>query len=264
MGNPVGSFIWYELVTTEPRRAAEFYGAVIGWDFAPPQPGAPVAYWHIARADGGSAGGMLELSPAMIAEGAHPAWLPYLHVSDVDEAVAAIAADGGRVLMPKMGLPVGTMALVTDPQGAPFYVMTPVPPPDQPDAASDVFSPSEPQHVRWNELGTPDLAAAKSFYARHFGFEFNNAMPMGPAGDYCFIDHHGQVLGAIMPQQDMSHPPLWLAYFGVTSATAAKAEIEANGGRVLQGPHQAPGGDWVVVAVDPQGAPFGVVGPLGD
>ena len=51
---------------------------------------------------------------------------------NVDAAVQAITADGGRALMPKMTLPVGEIAMVTDPMGAPFYVMTPVPPPASP------------------------------------------------------------------------------------------------------------------------------------
>ena len=39
------------------------------------------------------------------------------------EAVKAIEAEGGRTLMPRMNLPVGAIAMVTDPMGAPFYVM---------------------------------------------------------------------------------------------------------------------------------------------
>ncbi len=31
MSNPVGSFIWYELMTSDPDAAAKFYGSVIGW-----------------------------------------------------------------------------------------------------------------------------------------------------------------------------------------------------------------------------------------
>jgi uncharacterized protein len=264
MSNPIGSFIWYELMTTDARAASAFYGAVIGWSFAPPEAGAPVEYWHIARADGGSAGGMLQLGTGMQDHGARPAWIPYLNVADVDEAVAAIQAHGGSVLMPKVTIDVGAMAMVTDPQGVPFYVMTPVPPADNPHAESDVFSVSEPQHVRWNELASPDLEGAKAFYAEHFGFEFNNAMPMGEMGDYCFIDHHGQVLGAIMQQPDTSQPARWLPYIGVPSATAAKTAIEANGGTVMMGPHEVPGGEWIVVATDPQGAVFGVVGAKGE
>lgn len=276
MSNPVGSFIWYELMTTDADAASAFYGAVIGWTVSPRDPASPMDYRHIARGDGGSAGGMLALAPDMIAGGARTGWLPYLYVTDVDAAVAAIRADGGGLTMPKMTLPVGEIALVTDPQGVAFYVMTPVPPPGQPDAASDVFSVTEPQHVRWNELASPDLAGAKAFYAKHFGFEFNNSMPMGPMGDYCFIDHHGIVLGAIMQRQDQAPgngesnagsarmPAQWLPYIGVPSAMAAKAAIEANGGTVMQGPHEVPGEQWVVVATDPQGGVFGVVGPKGE
>ncbi|MFC3174765.1 VOC family protein [Novosphingobium bradum] len=264
MSNPVGSFIWYELMTSDAAGAAAFYGAVVGWRFTAPDAGAPIEYWHIGRSDGGSAGGMLQLSPEMLGGGARPAWLPYLNVADVDREVAAIQDDGGHVLMPKMTIPVGSMALVTDPQGAPFYVMTPVPPADNPQATSDVFSPSEAQHVRWNELSTSDPDGAKAFYAFHFGFEFNNSMPMGAMGSYDFIDHHGQVLGAVMRLQDPAGRPQWLPYFGVPSATAAEAAILAGGGTVIAGPHEVPGGDWVVMAVDPQGAAFGVVGPRGE
>lgn len=264
MGNPEGSFIWYELMTRDAAGAAAFYGAVVGWTFTAPESGAPIAYWHIGRSDGGSAGGMLELSIEMLEGGAHPMWLPYLHVADVDRAVAAIRDDGGGTIMPKMSIDVGEFALVSDPQGAPLYVMSPVPPADNPHAQSDVFSPSEPQHVRWNELSTTDVDEAKAFYAMHFGFEFNNSMPMGEMGDYCFIDHHGQVLGAVMRQRDPAAKPAWLPYFGVPSAMAAKAAIEAGGGTVIAGPHEVPGGDWVVMGIDPQGAAFGVVGPRGE
>ena len=265
MGNPLGSFIWYELTTPDQAGAAAFYGAVVGWSFVPPHPDAPIAYGHILRSDGGSLGGVLTLSPEMRAGGARPCWMPYLSVESIDAAVDAILADGGHVLMPRTAIEVGSFALVTDPQGTPFYLMAPIAPAGMPDATSDVFSVTEPQHVRWNELTSPDLAAAKAFYARHFGFTFDNTMPMGEMGDYCFIGHHGQTLGAIMqrPAGDPC-PPLWLLYFGVPSVSAATAAITAGGGTVAMGPHQVPGGEWITVAIDPQGAMFGVVGPKGD
>jgi Predicted enzyme related to lactoylglutathione lyase len=66
-----------------------------------------------------------------------------------------------------------------------------------------------------------------------------------------------------MPQQSDQQPAAWMLYFGVPSVTAAKAAIEAGGGTVLNGPHQVPGDEWIVLAIDPQGAGFGVVGSLG-
>jgi hypothetical protein len=267
MANPAGSFIWYELLSTDADASARFYGAVVGWKIgSQPDTGAPPGsdYRIIERSDSGSAGGVMQLTPPMQVGGARPVWLAYLHVDDVDAAVKAIEADGGTVQMPKMSMPVGDLAMVTDPMGTPFYVMKPVPPAGQPDATSDVFSQGGTQRVRWNELASPNLNRAKAFYAKHFGFQFNEVMPMGPLGDYCFFDHGGLRPGAIMQMPAEAPMSAWLFYFGVPSIAAAKRAIEAGGGRVLQEPHEVPGGDWVVVATDPQGAAFGVVGPRGE
>ena len=40
---------------------------------------------------------------------------------------------------------------------------------------------------------------------------------------------------------------------------AAIDRIKANGGQVLVGPHEVPGGSWIVQAVDPQRAAFALV-----
>ncbi|MGE0813973.1 MAG: VOC family protein [Vicinamibacterales bacterium] len=262
MANPAGSFIWYELMTGDPDAAKTFYDAVVGWSIAP----APAAnaggmdYRMIGRSDGRFAGGVMRLSDDMRAHGARPMWAPYLSAPDTDAAVAAITADGGRVLMPATTLDgVGRLAMVADPQGVPIYLMTATPPPGQAETDSDVFSPTAEQRVGWNELASPDLAASKAFYARHFGFEFNESMSMGPMGDYCFIDHHGQRLGAIMQRQSELQPAAWLLYFRVPVLAAAKAAIEAGGGTVLVGPMQVPTGQWILLAMDPQGAGFGLL-----
>lgn len=266
--NPTsGGFIWYELMTPDANAAARFYGAVVGWNIAgrPDPQATSMDYRPIGRGDGGSAGGVLQLSAEMQGHGARPAWVAYLHVPAVDAAVQAIVADGGQALMPKMTLPVGEIAMVTDPLGAPFYVMTPVPPPGKPDAVSDVFDPAKAQHVRWNELQSPDPVRAMAFYARHFGFRFDESMPMGPEhGDYHFIDHGPLRVGGLMKQMNVPGAGGWCFYFGVPSASAARGAILAGGGSVVMDLHEVPGGDWVVVATDPQGARFGIVGPKGE
>lgn len=266
MTNPVGSFIWYELMTTDPDAASRFYHAVIGWTVnRDPHGGSDGPdYRMIGRDDGGNAGGMLHLTPKMCENGAHSAWFPYLYVTDVDSEAMRIVEEGGHILMEPTDLAVGRIALVRDPQGVPIYLMTPIPPEGMEDAASDVFSPTAVQRVAWNELASPNLEASKDFYARHFAFEFNTAMPMGELGDYCFIDHDSQCLGAMMQQPQGGVPALWQLYFRVPSIAKGKAAVEANGGTVLQGPHEVPGGDWIIVATDPQGAVFGLVGAQGD
>lgn len=263
MTSPNVPFIWYELMTTDADAAATFYGAVLGWTIHPPEPSSPVQYRHITRSDGGGQGGVLQLTPEMQAEGAHPAWVPYLHVADIDAAVAAITGEGGRQLMPRTEIPEGSFAMVTDPQGTPFYLMKPNPPAERPDAISDVFSAEKSGHVRWNELPSTDPEASKAFYAKHFGMSFTRSMPMGEMGNYEFMDHGAVTLGAIMPRQAPAQPAMWTMYFGVPDIDKAAAAISAGGGQMLWGPHEVPGGEYSGVAMDPQGALFGVVGPKG-
>lgn len=258
----MADFIWYELQTTDADAASRFYGEVVGWTVEEGGAG-DFDYRHILRDDGGSVGGMLALKPEMVGHGARAMWVPYLHAADVGAKVSEIEAAGGRLLMPPTTLPVGTFAMVLDPQGVPIYVMAPVAPPGREDQASDVFSEKEVQRVRWNELASPDLGASKAFYAEHFGFAFERSMSMGELGDYCFIEHDGRTVGAMMQRRDDGPPASWLLYFGVPSVEQGKRRIESAGGTVVSGPHEVPGGQWIVVATDPQGARFGLVGPKG-
>lgn len=267
MTSAIGSFIWYELMTTDPEGAAAFYGPVVGWTVIPhsdPQSSTSgMDYRMIGRSDGGFAGGVLKLNDDMKQSGARPIWLGYLHVADVDAAVAAIVADGGKQVIAPFDIEVGRIAMVMDPQGVPFYVMKPVPPADNPHAESDVFDYEAEQRVSWNELYTPDLVAAKAFYAKHFDFEFNEVMPMGPMGDYCFIDNGGKRIGAMMAKPEQVPVGMWNFYIRVPDIDAATAKVKELGGQVFNGPMEVPGGDWIINGMDPQGAPFSLVGRKG-
>jgi len=262
MAEGQGSFVWYELLTDDVAAAKRFYDAVTGWDIEA-QSGVPgMDYRMIRRSDGGNAGGVMAIDEAMRNHGARPTWLGYIAVDDVDAQVAAVQADGGTVMMPAWDIPgIGRIAMVTDPQGAPFYLMRPTPPADQPDATSDVFSVDQAQHVRWNELSSSDADAATDFYTRHFGWTQQGEMPMGELGSYRFIQHGGIGIGAIMPR--MPHAPVggWTYYIGVDDIDRATAAVTAGGGQILHGPQQIPGGEYSLSGVDPQGAAFGLVGP---
>jgi predicted enzyme related to lactoylglutathione lyase len=256
MTNPRGSFIWYELLTADPAGAKAFYDAVVGWNIdAEAAPGG-MDYRMIVAPDG-HAGGMMGLTADMLANGAKPIWLGYFGVDDVDASVAAIVADGGEVRLPPFDIPnVGRIAMVTDPQGMPFYVMR-----GASDQSSNVYQRWGMAHVSWNELNTSDDAAALAFYEKHFGIRKIGAMPMGEMGDYTFIanaESGDEAIGAVMRSQSR---PAWGFYFRVPEIDAAKARIEAGGGKVHSGPTEVPGGEWVLQAEDPEGVTFGLVAP---
>jgi predicted enzyme related to lactoylglutathione lyase len=257
-GQGHGSHIWYELMTTDAEGAKAFYDAVIGWDIGPPHD--KMGYRMIARSDGGNAGGVLPLSADMTQHGAKPMWAGYIGVDDVDRTVSEVEARGGHVFMPARQIDqVGRIAMVADPQGNAFYVMTPTMPAGDPDAKSDVFSPTAEQRVSWNELTTPNPAAARQFYGELFGWSSEAFMGMGEFGEYRFFDHFDQRIGAVcgvMPGGSAG----WRYYIRVPSIARAIEAVTAAGGTVSMGPHEVPGGDHIIIGNDPQGAEFALVG----
>ena len=259
--NPRGDFIWYELMTPDAEGAKAFYDSVVGWMISDPEP-AYNGYRMIGRSDGKFAGGVLPLTQEMQQHGARPTWLGYICVSDVDASVASIEQGGGKALMPAFDIPnVGRVAMVTDPQGAPFYIMKPIPPSNDPDAKSDVFSVDQPRRVRWNELATSDPDAGLDFYRREFGWGQDGDMDMGEMGKYRFIQSNGVNIGAVMRKPPQLPVSLWTYYIGVDDIDRAVDAIKAGGGQIFNGPMEIPGGEFALNAMDPQGASFGLVGP---
>ena len=262
MATERGSFSWYELMTDDPLAAKRFYDAVVGWSIATDSVAPGLEYRMITRSDGGNAGGVLTLDEAMCAKGARPVWLGYLHVEDVDATVDAMVADGASVQMPPWDQPgVGRLAMVADPSGASFYLMDPLPSQDDPEAGSDVFSPSQAQHMRWNELASADQQGAIDFYTKHFGWTQNGGLPMGDLGEYKFIEKDGGMIGAIWPKSPDMPASLWTYYIGVDDIDRAVAAVQAGGGTLIMEPVEIPGGEYSANGVDPQGASFGLVGP---
>lgn len=250
-----GRFIWYELMTRDPQGAKSFYGDVVGWRIAEGE-AAEGGYGMIAAGDD-YVGGVLTLSEQTYERGARSGWVGYVGVDDVDSSLRKAERLGGKVLMPARDMPdVGRIAMVADPQGAPLYVMHP----SVDDRASSAFDATAKGHCAWNELATADQAAALAYYGELFGWRSVDAMPMGNAGDYRFIDHQGVRLGAVSPLPRPAGAPAWNYYFRVADIETAKTRIEARGGRIVNGPHEVPGGDHVVIGTDPEGASFALVG----
>jgi uncharacterized protein len=116
-----GAFSWSELMTSDPKAAAEFYGSLFGWTVETMDMG--MGPYHVIKAGDVSVGGIMGMPP-----GAPPmptAWGSYVTVKNVDETLAACTALGGKVIVPAMDVPtVGRMAVIQDLQGATINVIT--------------------------------------------------------------------------------------------------------------------------------------------
>jgi uncharacterized protein len=256
MSNPYGQFVWYELMTTDPKAATAFYEQVVGWkgqDAGMPEP------YTLMMAGSHHIGGLMGLPPEAAAMGAPSAWVGYLSVADVDAAAQAVQADGGTLCRPADDIPgVGRFAVVMDPQGATFMLFkdaggTPLPP----------LPPGTPGTVGWHELHAGDGATAFDFYAKHFGWTKTTGMDMGPMGIYQLFAAGGADIGGMMTKMPEQPVPAWLFYFYVDSIAAAVQRVNQAGGQVVNGPMEVPGGEWIINGIDPQGAMFSLVGPKG-
>lgn len=246
------SFFWYELMTSDVPAAEEFYKQVVGWNtesFAASEMG-----YIIVKAGENGVGGMMTLPESAKQMGAGPAWLGYIKVDDVDAQSDAVKSAGGAVYQPPRDLPggVGRMSVLADPQGAVFMMMRPEGP-DMPPVA-----PMTPGHVGWSEYMGDDWGKAFDFYSGLFGWTKDQAVDMGEMGVYQLVAADGAPIAGMM-NRPPDVPVNWGFYFIVEGIDAAAQRVTNNGGKLLMGPMEVPGGQWVVNCADPQGAYFGLL-----
>ncbi len=259
MGTLQGSWIWYELMTPDPAGAKAFYDKVVGWTMSA-GPGGAHDYGFITCADGGMTGGVLGITREMADGGCVPGWIGYVGTDNVDAMLPKIEAAGGKVLMPARDVVMaGRIAMVADCCGAPFYVMTPTPPPGGGQSTSFSEKPNMGR-CGWNELMAGSADKAIAFYTGLFGWTLPAPMDMGEMGKYHFVAHDGVTTGAIMTKMAQMPSAFWSHYFWVPGIDQAAAAITTHGGQVINGPMAVPGDDWIVQGIDPQGAMFSLVG----
>ena len=116
MVNADGALSWADTASTDPEAAQAFYSAVLGWRFEQMSEEPP--YWVIFNGDRNQ-GGMTAPPPGVPSN-----WFPYFGVADVDATIEAARAAGGNPFLGPIDVPSGRFALIQDPQGAVFAVLT--------------------------------------------------------------------------------------------------------------------------------------------
>lgn len=126
----LGHGVWIELATPDPDGALAFYGALFGWENQGAMP-MPV----LSEAEGGEAGdytflGAGEARPGAVMSsattGAPARWTWYVHVADIDAAIATAQAKRGTLLQGPDQIPGGDYsASIADPSGAQIGLVGP-------------------------------------------------------------------------------------------------------------------------------------------
>lgn len=241
-----GRFVWYDLMTTDVGAALRFYSTVIGWETRTfDMGGEPYPMFAV---------GDTTVGGSVPATDGPPGWMAYLSTHDLDATVRRARELGASVLAEPADVPtVGRFAVLADPQGVAFSAFEPLDEPEDPPAAPGFFS--------WHELVTTDAKAGLDFYMALFDWHQTDEMDMGGMGSYrLFAPEGGEHFGGAydLPPSMKGVPPHWLHYVAVEDIEDAVRKIRENGGQVLNGPMDVPGGGRVAQALDPQGAAFAV------
>lgn len=251
-------FVWYELHTDDAVAAAAFYEPVLGWTTK--DAGTPGKSYTLVSVRETPIAGLLQKPASAFASGQKASWLGYIGVPDVRLFSKRVQEAGGIVHRAAEEIPgVGTFAAVADPQGAVFILFEPpagVKRPQQPPAAT-------PGMPAWHDLGALSWEPDFDFYSGLFGWTKAQAIDMGPAGIYQIFAIGRQPAGGMMTLPDQTHGAGWLFYFHVAGIGAAIDRVKQNGGSVIHGPSEVPGGQQIAHCLDTQGAIFGIVGPGG-
>jgi uncharacterized protein len=248
MPNP---FFWYELMTSDPEAARKFYSDVVGWTAK--DSGVP-GYTIFNVQDQGVAG-LMQILEEVVAQGGRPAWMGYILVDNADAMAERIKQEGGTVHHGPFDVPgVIRIAPVSDPQGVAFMIGQPLT--DGPQPLNDGTANGT---VGWHELYANEWESDFAFYEKLFGWTKAETHDMGPMGIYQLFAAGGRPIGGMMTKPPQVPVPHWGFYFNVEAIDTATDRLKAAGGTVRNGPMQVPGGQWIVQAMDPQGAAFSLV-----
>ena len=248
---PVGAPIWFDLMSSDPERAADFYREIFGWELeGPPQP--EFGGYQNFTCNGKRVAGLV---PQMDAGGPANIWSVYLHTTDADATVAATRAAGATVMVPPMSVgELGSMMVVVDPAGAVIGFWQPG---------------THPGFTEWGVHGAPywfecqskDYDSSLAFYRSVLGARIDE---IGTGGDPDAVgpDQYGQVFAGesaysrIMDSANLfpaEVPSFWQVYITVDDVAATVKQSQALGAEIVMPPEETPYGTLAAIK-DPLGA----------
>ncbi|MEO3753933.1 VOC family protein [Streptomyces sp. B6B3] len=119
LAESVGLPVWNELITGDVSLVSKFYTMVFGYQTTP-GPGLPEDRdYLLLLLDGRRVAAIRGVGDALPYDRG-PHWLPYFATDDVAASVRRAVELGGRVLRAPEESPIGRLAWIGDPEGAPF------------------------------------------------------------------------------------------------------------------------------------------------
>jgi uncharacterized protein len=104
------------------------------------------------------------------------------------------------------------------------------------------------------ELHTGDLAKAKAFYSKLFGWKLEDEPMPGGGGSYTMIQVGEGTGGGMMKSTTPGSAPHWLAYVGVDDVASSTRKAKELGAKIVQDKMEVGEFGWMSLITDPTGA----------
>lgn len=257
----VGMPYWIDLTTSEPRKSANFYEQVLGWEVSASEAAAQAESenpYRIARIQGLPVAGLIPQDGSM-----PDTWMTYFLSRDIEADCARATELGGRVVVEPQQVEHGLMALLADVADGMFGLI-------QPAAADRFVAAGEPGCPVWHELAaTSNFKAAMDFYGELFNWELRAISASGEAAgaaaeaegektqeaeerfEYATAEEDGAAFAGLWNAEG-NFPPhvpsFWQTYLGVRDLDAAVAKATELGGEVIRAPWDSPFGRMCLLA----------------
>ncbi|WP_030786521.1 VOC family protein [Streptomyces sp. NRRL S-920] len=262
-----GQVVWFEICTTDPKAATDFYGPLLGWNFEVDLDSsvdgrtytriiAPGASWPMGAIQQGDTGGE-SLNLSILSADVH---------ADVDKLTAL----GAQVLVPATAVgEVTVFARLVDPRGNALSLFSRGESAKLAERArateehmEQTVAAPQPGAMARFEIGTTDAQATRDFYAAAFGWRFER----GESADGTpYFDVFTGAQGPSGGLRDYSESPEGVDYvmpcFLVSDAVTISTAAERAGARVEYGPATDPEGLVFSRVLDPRGTRFGLFSP---
>jgi predicted enzyme related to lactoylglutathione lyase len=251
--HPPGQFCWTELATTNRNSGRDFYTAIFDW-VVHEVPIGPDSFYCLYQYDQNDCCGAYTMDEHRRTAGVRPRWLPYVCVEHAEKTAMQAVKLGGTVTAgPGDVADKGAMAMIRDPQGAMIAVWQP---------RTQIGATNGDLYWRhcWTELSTTDIAAARDFYTKLFGWQVHS-QPMGGMDYLSWICEGGPTGGGyqMSGEQRKSEEPRWTVYFSVPDCDAIAAKVLGSGGTVSVPPTDIPNVGRFAACQDPDGAGFSII-----
>lgn len=261
-----GEFCWTEIATDNFDGCKDFYQKVFGWKLKKDDSkGEETNYHEFSTPGGDPMGGLYEMIPEMYGGKIPPShFLNYIYVNDVDATTErAMDLDGEIILPPEdTDIPtVGRFAVISDPTGAIFALITTETNEDDP--GDGEFKIPSPGTICWRALATQNVETAKSFYTGLVGWDIEQSQVSKMV---CHEIHAGDtVIGGMLEINEKwgdgweNVPAHWTTYVAVGDCDAVAEKAKENNGVICQKPFDAERVGRMAIIKAPAGVSFSII-----